>query len=111
MNPGEIYWADLDSGRRPVVVVSRESLNRGRYVVAVLFTIANRALRSTLPNCVSFQAGEFGLPEACVAQCETVSFIESSRLDFTSGLIGALDAEKLREIVQALGYVFCAECE
>ncbi|MBM4069815.1 MAG: type II toxin-antitoxin system PemK/MazF family toxin [Planctomycetes bacterium] len=41
MRPGELYWADLDAGRRPLLVVSREELNRGNYVVAVLLTTAN----------------------------------------------------------------------
>jgi mRNA-degrading endonuclease toxin of MazEF toxin-antitoxin module len=27
MKPGEIYWVDLATGRRPGIVVSRESLN------------------------------------------------------------------------------------
>ena len=29
MKPGEIYWVDLATGRRPGIVVSRESLNQG----------------------------------------------------------------------------------
>jgi hypothetical protein len=29
MKPGEVYWVDLATGRRPGIVVSRESLNQG----------------------------------------------------------------------------------
>jgi len=30
MKPGEIYWVDLATGPGPGLVVSRESLNRGK---------------------------------------------------------------------------------
>jgi mRNA-degrading endonuclease toxin of MazEF toxin-antitoxin module len=80
MNPGEIYWANLAAGRRPIIVVSRPDLNRGNYVVAVLCTTARFAVRSTLPNCVPFKAGEFGFPHDCVAQGETISFWISKTL-------------------------------
>ena len=62
MKPGEIYWVDLATGRRPSIVISRESLNQGNYVVVVLCTTKRFAIRSKLPNCVRFQAGEFGVP-------------------------------------------------
>jgi hypothetical protein len=35
MSPGEISWADPAVGRRPIIVVSREDLNRGHDVAAV----------------------------------------------------------------------------
>jgi mRNA-degrading endonuclease toxin of MazEF toxin-antitoxin module len=111
MNPGEIYWADLSAGRRPVIIVSREPLNRGAYVVAVLCTTARVEQRAKLPNCVSFGAGEFGLPKDCVAQCETVTFLDRSDLDEVNGMIGILDAARLRAVVQAIGNVIGAECE
>jgi mRNA-degrading endonuclease toxin of MazEF toxin-antitoxin module len=111
MNPGEIYWADFSTGRRPVIVVSREALNRGSYVVAVLCTTARVEQRAKLPNCVPFVAGEFGLPKDCVAQCETVTFLERSDLDESGGMIGRLDAARLRAVVRAIGNVIQAECE
>jgi len=37
-SPGQVYLAHTDAGIRPVVVVSREELNRGNWVVAVLIT-------------------------------------------------------------------------
>ncbi len=87
MKPGEIYWVDLDVGRRPIVIVSREDLNRGNYVVAVLVTTARYVTRSTLPNCVPFRAGEFGLPHNCVAQCETITFVRKQDIDAAVGPI------------------------
>lgn len=80
--PGEIYLADFDEeGVRPVVVVSVELLNRGRYAVVVVFTSGKFDLRSKLPNCVPFRAGQFGLTVDCVAQCEMILRIELDRLD------------------------------
>jgi mRNA-degrading endonuclease toxin of MazEF toxin-antitoxin module len=39
MKPGEIYWVDLATGRRPGIVVSRENLNQGNYVLP--FRVSN----------------------------------------------------------------------
>lgn len=66
MEPGEVYIADfLEAGPHPVIVVSREDLNRGHYVLVVVcslldlrsaaslqavsrFRVANLAFWSTL---------------------------------------------------------------
>ncbi len=111
MNRVELYWADLAVGRRPIVVVSREDLNRGNYVVAVLCTTANFAVRSMLPNCVPFHAGEFGLPQDCVAQCEAITFVDKQDLDAQAGFIGILDDVKMREVIHALGHILDSDCE
>ena len=73
IEPGEVYLADLrEAGHRPVIVVSRESLNRGHYALVVVCTSGRFALRSRLPNCVAFQADHFGFATDCVAQCENI---------------------------------------
>jgi mRNA-degrading endonuclease toxin of MazEF toxin-antitoxin module len=59
---GEVDRADHRTATpHPVIVVSREALNRGRYVLAVMITSARFSVRSTLPHCVPIRAGEFGL--------------------------------------------------
>ena len=70
--PGEIHVADTESGRRPVVVVSRRELNQGSSVVVVPITSAHFAVRSSLPHAVPFHAGEFGLTKDWVAQAEAI---------------------------------------
>ena len=51
--PGEIYMADFGpAGPHPVIVVSREELNRGRYALVVVCTSARFTVRSKLSNCV-----------------------------------------------------------
>lgn len=111
IRPGEIYLADHQSGvPHPVVVVSREELNRGRYVLAVMITSAHFAVRSTLANCVVFRPGEFGLTKDCVAQAETIAPYELTDLDL-SVMIGKLDDARLRDLIKAVGYVMDSDCE
>lgn len=110
IRPGEIYIAELEeAGRRPVLVVSREPLNRGNAVVVVAFTSARLEERKRLPNCVFFRAGEFGLTSDCVAQCERIASVFIDQLDPSP--IGTLDLTSLRSVVNAIGDVIDADCE
>jgi mRNA-degrading endonuclease toxin of MazEF toxin-antitoxin module len=111
MKPGEIDWVDLAAGRRPGIVVSRESLNQGDYTVMVLCTTKRFSVRSRLPNCVPFRAGEFGMPSDCVAQCEAIYALEKGEIDIASGMIGRLDGARLREVIRAIGEVIDSDCE
>lgn len=110
--PGEIYLADfLHAGRHPVIVLSREQLNRGNYVLVVVCTSARFQNRRHLPNCVPFQAGQFGFTRDCVAQCENILSVENTHLEIASGPLGVLDDQTMREIIKAIGYVMQADCE
>ena len=112
IRPGEVYYADDPAaGRHPVIVLSREELNRGRYVLAVFCTSSRFAERSGYPNCVPFRSGRFGFTVDCVAQCENVLSVEKARLDLAGGPIGRLDDSASREIVKAIGWVMDADCE
>jgi mRNA-degrading endonuclease toxin of MazEF toxin-antitoxin module len=99
------------AGPHPVIVVSREDLNRGRYALVVFCTSARFAVRSKLPNCVPFHAGQFGFTADCVAQCENLLTIEKTRLDLATGPIGILDDATLRDVIKAIGYVMESDCE
>ncbi len=110
--PGEVYMADFaEAGPHPVIILSREELNRGRYALAVVCTSARFAVRSKLPNCVPFRAGDFGFTSNCVAQCENVLSIEKGQLDLSAGPIGQLDDISHRDLIQAVGYVMESHCE
>src|SRR5947209_4111938 len=101
--PGEVYMADLDAGgRHPVVIVSREDLNRGKYALAVVCTSAKFFVRRNRPNCVPFLAGQFGFTADCVAQCENMLSVAKIQLDLTSGPIGQLDDVTLRDVIKAI---------
>src|SRR5690242_20739546 len=112
MEPGEVYLADFpDVGQHPIIVLSREDLNRGGQAVVVLCTSARFAVRSTLPNCVPFQAGQFGFTTDCVAQCENILSVDKGQVDLAAGPIGVLDDTALRDVVKAIGYVLESDCE
>jgi len=108
--PGDVYIAHLIPKDRPVIIISREELNRGDYVVAIPLTSARIEERESLGNCVRLRAGEFGLTKDCVAQAEMISFLPKSDLDQMIGPVGRLDRETLQEVIAAVGYVFNADC-
>lgn len=110
--PGEIYWARVDETEaRPVVVVSREKLNRGDYVVVAPITSARVNTRWHLPNCVPLRADHYGLSDDCVVQGESIVNLHQSYLDLETGPIGTLDADAMRDLIRAIGYVISADCE
>src|SRR5205085_1298303 len=110
MNPGEVYMADLgEATPHPVIVVSREDLNRGDRVVAVLCTSQKFAVRSALPHCVPFHVGQFGFTKDCVAQCENIFIVDKNNLD--AAPTGKIDDVALRDLVKAIGNVIDSDCE
>ena len=112
IRPGEIYMADFGpAGPHPVIVVSREELNRGRYALAVVCTSARFAVRSKLSNCVPFQAGNFGFTADCVAQCENIFSIDQAHIDLATGRIGTLDDSTFQKVVRSIGYVIKSDCK
>jgi mRNA-degrading endonuclease toxin of MazEF toxin-antitoxin module len=112
IQPGEIYMADIPPGQQHrVVVVSREELNRGKYVVAALITSQKFASRSKLANCVPIKAGQFGLTQDSVVQGESAGPIRIARLDVAGGPLHKLDDLTFRDVVRAIGYVIDSDCE
>jgi mRNA-degrading endonuclease toxin of MazEF toxin-antitoxin module len=110
--PGEIYMADIPPGQQhPVVVVSREELNRGDYVVAALITSQRFAVRSKLANCVPLLAGQFGMTKDSVVQGEMAGPIRKDVINLAAGPVSRLDDRTLREVIKAIGYVLDADCE
>lgn len=110
VNPGEIYWAEIEGfPPRPVIVISREALNRGLRVVVIPLTTAQFEKRRNYPNCIAFAKDEFGLSRDCVAQAEKITVLERTFLGEVP--LGQLDEIHLRAVVRAIGYVIEAECE
>lgn len=99
------------AGPHPVIVVSREELNRGRYAVAVVCTSARFAVRSKLSNCVPFKAGAFGFTVDCVAQCENILSIDQAQLDLPAGPMGILDEAAIQKVIKAIGYAIKSDCK
>jgi mRNA-degrading endonuclease toxin of MazEF toxin-antitoxin module len=108
---GEIYFANIGAQEpHRVIVVSRYELN-GHYIVVVPLTSARFELRSKLPNCVPFRAGEFACTKDCVAQADQITRLLISDIDFDHGAISQLDDIALRDVIKAIGNVICADCE
>jgi mRNA-degrading endonuclease toxin of MazEF toxin-antitoxin module len=112
IEPGEIYlYADPSIPPHPIVVVSREDLNRGDRVVAVIITSTKFAVRSPLANCVVLKAGQFGMTKDCVVQGESLFNAVVLHMDLAVGPIGKLDDLTMRDIIKAIGYVLESDCE
>lgn len=105
MNRGDVYLARLDpvegseqAGTRPVVIVSRNSLNDTRtHIVAVPLT-RSRGSR-LLPSQVVIPEADGGLPSESVARTEHVRVLSKSRL---IRRWGALSPESMRAVEGAL---------
>lgn len=109
---GEIYWVTIpESGDRPVIVISKDVLNRGYSVLVVPCTTSKFDVRSKLPNCVALNKGSFGLTADCVAQCENAFAIDVSLLKTPDIPIGKLNEGTMRLIIKAVGNVLNSDCQ
>lgn len=79
--PGEVHLADVfPGGMRPVVVVSREPLNRGATLLCVPTTTSRLAERRRYRNYVFLPAGAGGLREDSLAVTHLVQPVDTSLL-------------------------------
>jgi len=79
--PGEIHLADIfEGGTRPVIIVSREQLNRGGLYLAVPVTSARVEERRRYANYVFLPAGAGGLRDDSVAVTHLVQPVRSEML-------------------------------
>src|SRR5438270_236145 len=104
---GEVYFVDLgptigreQSGRRPVVIVSNDNLNRQPLVVTVVpGTKSAKAPAAYLANVLA-PAGMGGLTTDTVFLCFQVRALDHSR--FRDPAVGVLPAQIMRQIEAAL---------
>ena len=107
---GEIYMADMeDVHPHPVLILSREALNRGRRVIVAFITSRKVVERSGYANCASLPAGKAGLTKDSVVQCGHLLAMDKDYLEASP--IGRVSHEIMRDVIKALGYVFDADCE
>ena len=108
---GEVYRAFVGTDKpRPVVVVSQSQFNRGHYCLAIPFTTARLGERRSLPNCVYFRKGSFGLTKACVAQAEAMTLLRRTDLVQPVSRLGKLSQARMADLISAVGYVIGADC-
>jgi mRNA interferase MazF len=99
MRRGEIWWADLGppSGKRPVVLLSREEA----YAVRTAVTVAplTRTIRN-IPVEVALDKKD-GLPQPCVVNLDSIVTIPKRLL---ASRITSLSPDKLRLIREAIRF-------
>ena len=103
MNRGDIYRADLDptegseqSGQRPVIIVSRDGINRSSPVVVIVPLTKFLAKKKIYPSHHLVKANsDNGLDVDSIAKCEQIRAIAKSRLSRKLGNLGAEDLIKI----------------
>ena len=107
---GDIYQADLDptkdseqAGNRPVVIVSRDGINRSSPVVVIVPITKYTSRKKIYPSHhLATATDENGLKQDSIIKCEQIRAIPKSRL---SRKWGSLSAEDLRQVDAALKIV------
>ena len=110
---GEVYFVDLaptqgreQQGRRPVLVVSSDAINRQPLVVTVVVGTDSRNVPADYPTNVRVTARESGLPQDTVFLCFQIRSLDPSRfVDSVSGrarLAGRVPAARMSEVDAAL---------
>jgi mRNA interferase MazF len=113
---GQIYWVKLDptrgreqAGRRPVLVVSVDAINRQPLVVTVVVGTDAKNVPRDYPTNVRVPAAESGLPMDTVFLCFQVRSLDptrfSDRKTHLPNLAGALSPARMEEVDQALRMV------
>lgn len=99
MKRGEVWWANLPppAGRRPVLLLSRDSAYRVRWFVTVApLTTRMRHIPAEVPL-----GPEDGLPRECVANLDTITTIPKGSLE---GLVTALSLSKMEAVDGAIHF-------
>ena len=107
ISQGEVWDADFGETEpgterprlRPVIVLSRSELNKGRSVLVVPLTSKKVEIRSRHPNNVFLPSGAGGLTVPSVAQTELASAIDQEYLVTRRG---RLSDEQFSKVLQAL---------
>lgn len=110
---GQIYFVELNptkgreqAGRRPVLVVSVDAINRQPLVVTVVVGTDARNIPRDYPTNVRVSAKETGLPKDTVFLCFQIRSLDPARfLNSETGrvaLAGSMPPSRMREVEEAL---------
>jgi mRNA interferase MazF len=104
---GEIYFVDLNpvkgreqAGRRPVLVLSVDAINKLPLVVTVIVGTKGENVPKDYPTNVRVSAAEGGLPLETVFLCFQIRSIDPNR--FPSQAAGKVSVETLMKIEDAV---------
>ena len=113
---GQIYFVNLgptqgreQAGRRPVLVVSADAINRQPLVVTVVVGTDAKNVPRDYPTNVRVTAKESGLPTDTVFLCIQVRSLDQSRFfhpkTLRPNLAGTMPAQRIAEVDRALELV------
>ena len=104
---GQVYFASLDpiqgreqSGRRPVLVISSDAINRQPLVIAVIVGTDAANIQRDYPTNIRVPAAESGLPRDTMFLAFQLRSLDHSR--FTGPAVGTLSPTRMAEIADAL---------
>lgn len=103
----ELYWIPLEfeedgEKARPIVIVSRDELNRGDRVLAVPFYSQQVEKRAKQKWCALFKAGEGGLKKDCVAKGDEIQLIDPIEILWRRGKLGRFNADQMDRVIIAV---------
>jgi mRNA interferase MazF len=106
---GDIYFVDLNptkgreqAGRRPVLVVSSDAINRQPLVVTVVVGTDAANIPRDYPTNVRVTAGETGLPLDTVFLCFQTRSLDPARFRPYTAPAGKMPPSRMAEIRTAL---------
>jgi mRNA interferase MazF len=106
---GEVYFVDLNptsgreqAGRRPVLVVSNDTLNARPLVVAVVPGTSGHHVPADYPGNVRGAAGEANLPQETIFMTFQIRALDPNR--FSGRPVGQLGAQRMTEVDEALAW-------
>jgi mRNA interferase MazF len=106
---GEIYFVDLNpikgreqAGKRPVLVLSNDSINKLPLVVTVVVGTKGENIPRDYPTNVRVSADESGLPIETVFLCFQLRSLDPSR--FPSEPAGKLSDEIMEKVEETVRY-------
>jgi mRNA interferase MazF len=107
---GEVYFVSLDpakgreqAGKRPVLVVSSDTINAQPLVVTVVAGTDSKNVTRNYPTNIRVTAAESGLPKDTVFLCFQVRSLDHARFSKPrAGRVGILPPERMAEVEDAL---------
>jgi mRNA interferase MazF len=107
---GEVYFVSLDpakgreqAGKRPVLVVSSDTINAQPLVVTVVAGTDSKNISRNYPTNVRVTAGESGIPKDTVFLCFQVRSLDPGRFREPSATrVGLLPPQRMAEVEDAL---------
>ena len=102
VSPGDVYLTDIfEGGTRPVIVVSREQLNRGGLYLIVPVTSSRVGERRRYANYVFLPAGAGGVRDDSVA---VTHLVQPVRLEMLRDKWGQISESLMQQVLVGIAW-------